>query len=118
MNKEKQLKAEEKAIQAQIIQLIKANAIDYRNGEISYQFTDANIISKIYVTGLLQKQLSEGIVAIAKLGEEYYLVPAVVAEKINQRDASFIIVLNEHQETEADKDDPYADYQIPDDLIW
>jgi len=118
MNKEKQLKAEAKAIQAQIIQLIKVNAIDCQNGEISYQFTDANIISKIYVTEILQKQLSNGIVAIAKLGNDYHVVPAVVAEKIIQRDASFIIVLNDNIKTETDEDDPYADYQIPDDLIW
>ncbi len=118
MNKEKQLKAEKKAIQAQIIQLIKVNTIDCRNGEIAYQFTDANIISKLYVTELLQKQLSDGIVAIVKLEDDYHLIPAVVAEKITQRDASFIIVLNDNLKTEIDEDDPYADYQIPDDLIW
>ncbi len=118
MNQEKQLKAEVKAVQAQIIQLIKVNAIDCQNGEISYQFTDANIISKIYVTQTLQKQLSEGIVAIAKLGDDYHLVPAIVAEKIIQRDASYIVVLNDNLKTETDEDDPYADYQIPDDLIW
>ena len=118
MNKEKQLKAENKAIHAQIIQLIKVNAIDCQNGEIAYQFTDANVISKIYVTELLQKQLSDGILAIAKLKDDYHMVPAVVAEKIIQRDASFIIVLNDNLKTETDQDDPYADYQIPDDLIW
>ncbi|MCP3673886.1 MAG: DUF2058 domain-containing protein [Gammaproteobacteria bacterium] len=118
MNKEKQALAEQKAIQAQIIQLIKSNAIDDQNGEISYQFTDDTVIAKIYVTESLQKQLSKGIIAIAKLGESYEMVPAIVAEKIQQRDTSIIVLLNDNIKTEIDEDDPYADYQIPDDLMW
>jgi len=118
MNKEKQALAEQKAIQAQIIQLIKSNAIDNQNGEISYQFTDGKVIAKIYVTDQLQKQLSKGIIAIAKLGEAYEMVPAIVAEKISQRDSNIILVLNDNITTEMDEDDPYADFQIPDDLMW
>ena len=57
MNKEKQLLADKKSIQAQIIQLIKAHAINCK-GVLAYQFTDANIIQKIYVTDILQRQLS------------------------------------------------------------
>ena len=118
MNKEKQALAEQKAIQAQIIQLIKSNAIDNQNGEVSYQFTDGKVIAKIYVTEQLQKQLSKGIIAIAKLDESYEMVPAIVAEKIRQRNTSVIVLLNDNVKTEIDEDDPYADYQIPDDLMW
>ena len=118
MNKEKQEKAEQKAIQAQIIQLIKSNAIDCKKGELSYQFTDGKVIAKIYVTEQLKKQLSNGIIAIAKLNESYEMVPAVVAEKISQRDSAIIVLLNDNVKTEIDEDDPYADYQIPDDLMW
>jgi len=118
LNKKKQRQAEQKAIQAQIIQLIKAHAIERQQGEVSYQFTDGKTIKKIYVTELLQKQLSKGIVAIARLGDSYEVVPTVVAEKIAQRDDKTIVLLNDVVETEVDEDDPYADYQIPDDLIW
>lgn len=41
--------------------------------------------------------------------------------KIASRDASLVLVLNTKQEataTEAAEEDPYANYQIPDDLMW
>lgn len=118
LNKENKRLADEKAVQAQIIQLIKANTIDCKNGDVSFQFTDNNVIKKIYVNALLQKQLSKGIVGIAKLNESYVIIPSVVAVKITQRDESSIIVMNDNIETESDIDDAYADYQIPDDLMW
>jgi uncharacterized protein len=62
-------KAERKAIAAQIKQLIEANRVDRNDGEIPYQFTDGKKIHKIHVTGLLQTQLSNGLLAIVKLGD-------------------------------------------------
>ncbi|MEL7287591.1 MAG: DUF2058 family protein, partial [Pseudomonadota bacterium] len=44
--------------------------------------------------------------------------PRPVANKIAQRDESVII---EQKETESDipaEDDPYADFVVPDDLMW
>ena len=118
MNKELQAQPEKKAIQAQVIQLIKINKINRGSGEIAYQFTDEKKIKKLYVTGELQQQLIRGQIAIARLGESYELVPAPVAEKIQQRNEAAIVLLNQKDSQEVDEDDPYADYQIPDDLMW
>ncbi|MFT4822847.1 MAG: hypothetical protein ACJAUG_001746 [Halioglobus sp.] len=118
MNKELQAQAEKKAIQAQVIQLIKMNKINRGSGELAYQFTDEKKIKKLYVTGELQQQLIKGQIAITRLGESYELVPAPVAEKIQQRNAAAIVLLNQKDSQEIDADDPYADYQIPDDLMW
>lgn len=118
MNKELQAQAEKKEIQAQVIQLIKTNKISRGSGEIAYQFTDEKKIKKLYVTGELQEQLIKGQIAIARLGESYELVPAPVAEKIQQRNEAAIVLLNQKDSQQIDEDDPYADYQIPDDLMW
>lgn len=118
INKHQQAEAEKKAIHAQIIQLIKMNRVDRQNGEIAYQFTDGKKIKKLFVTGLLQTQLIKGQLAITKLGESYDLVPSAVADKIRQRNEAVIVLLNTNTQTEADEDDPYADYEIPDDLMW
>jgi uncharacterized protein YaiL (DUF2058 family) len=40
-----------------------------------------------------------------------------VAKKIEQRDAK-IVVFKAQQNTIEEEDDPYADFQIPDDLTW
>ncbi|WP_045860667.1 DUF2058 domain-containing protein [Teredinibacter purpureus] len=116
LNAERNAKAQQKAILAQIRQLITTNAIR-RDGDIAFNFSDGKLIKKIYINGKLQDQLSRGQIAVVRLDEGYELVPAVIAEKISQRDDGAIISLAERNNTIED-DDPYADYQIPDDLMW
>lgn len=118
LNKQQQAEADRKAIKAQIVQLIQMNRIARERGDVAYHFKDGSIIKKMYVTQQLQKDLSNGRLAIAKLDEDYELLPAVAAEKIMQRDASVIVLLNREEKATVDEDDPYADYQIPDDLMW
>jgi len=42
----------------------------------------------------------------------------LVAEKIAERDSSSVIRNDNVSDSEVSADDPYADYEIPDDLIW
>ena len=118
LNKQQQEVVERKAIQAQISQLITMNRIKREGGNIAYQFTDGTRIKKMYVTEQLQKDLVNGRLAIAKLGNEFELLPSSAAEKIRQRDPQVIVLLNTCEVTGVDEDDPYAEYQIPDDLMW
>jgi hypothetical protein len=53
-----------------------------------------------------------------RLDDSYELVPMVVADKIRQRDESYVIVSQQPQASVDEADDPYADYKIPDDLMW
>ena len=118
INKQKEEEAERKAIAAQIIQLIETNRVEDRDGEIVYNFTDAKVVKHIYISEQAHKHLMSGRLAIAKLGEEYELVPTAVAEKIKQRDEKCIIICEQSAETELTEDNPYAAYSIPDDLMW
>ena len=116
LNQQKQAELQRKAIAAQVKQLINNNTIA-ANGELAYNFTDGKLVKRLYVNPKLHDELSRGLLAIAKQDEHYYLVPAAVAEKIQQRQSESIVVLNIKQQ-QVDEDDPYADYQIPDDLMW
>uniref|UniRef100_UPI00222EABAC DUF2058 family protein n=1 Tax=Escherichia fergusonii TaxID=564 RepID=UPI00222EABAC len=49
---------------------------------------------------------------------EYAIIPTSVADKIAQRDATFIVLNSALSQEEQDEDDPYADFKIPDDLMW
>jgi uncharacterized protein YaiL (DUF2058 family) len=120
LNQQREATAERKAINAQIKQLIETNRQPpgaRGEDEVGYNFTDGKKIKKLYVSGLIQSQLSRGQLAIVKQGDGYELVPAIVADKIAQRDESRIVSQQAVQET-VEEDDPYADYQIPDDLMW
>ena len=118
INRRKQAEADQKALKAQIIQLVTMNRINRANGDIAYQFTDGTKIKKLYVSEKLHAQLGAGRIAIARINDSYELVPAAVADKICQRDESVIVLHNTCSSTEVDEEDPYAEYQIPDDLMW
>ncbi len=122
LNRQKQLASDEKALQAQIRQLVQLNRVDRTDGDIAYSFVDEDKVKNIQVTNELQKQLSLGrlaIVALAHGGERSYeLVPTGVAEKIAQRDEQSVVQITAADESTPEQEDPYADYQIPDDLMW
>lgn len=120
LNRQQREQAEAKAIQAQIRQLIEMNKISTAGAEIAYQFADQNKVKSLYVTPKLQDQLIHGIIAIVRDNDSYALIPKQVSDKISQRDPSHIVLLNTKTasaNTPAE-DDPYAAYQVPDDLMW
>jgi uncharacterized protein YaiL (DUF2058 family) len=118
LNEKKNAEQERKAITAQVKQLIEVNRISRDGGDLDYNFTDNKKIKKILVDKVMLEQLSRGRLAIVLLNDKYEVVPTVVAEKIKLREPEKVIVCNEAQKVEVDEDDPYADYQIPDDLMW
>ncbi|MEH0832460.1 DUF2058 domain-containing protein [Pectobacterium cacticida] len=109
---------------AQVKQLIEMNRINISRGDISFNFADNNLIKKIDVDKSTQAQLINGRLAIARLagesrGEyEYAIIPASVADKIAQRDADSIVLNSALSQEAQDEEDPYADFKIPDDLMW
>lgn len=113
-----------KEYKAQVKQLIEMNKITIARANIDFNFTDNNLIKKVVVDKLTQSQLISGRLAIARLlvdknGESTYaIIPASVADKIAQRDADSIVLNSALSQEEQDEDDPYADFKVPDDLMW
>jgi uncharacterized protein YaiL (DUF2058 family) len=110
--------AQQKAIAAQIRQMIEHNRIQRSAGDIAYNFVDGKTIKKLNLPQKLVDQLSWGQLAIVKLDEKYELIPAKAAQKIAERDPVAVIALATKQVDVVADDDPYKDYQIPDDLMW
>jgi len=122
LNEQRQKENEQKAIVAQIRQIIEMNSIFKGKGDnlVVYNFTDFNKVKSIYVTSKNHDLISRGRIAIARLSDVYHLIPAEAAKKINERDDSAVVLLNDPlaQTDDALEDDPYAEFQIPDDLMW
>ncbi|MCG7199960.1 DUF2058 domain-containing protein [Marinobacter pelagius] len=118
LNLQRQKEAEKKAIQAQIRQLVETNRLDRSRGETSYQFVDGKKIKKILVDDTMVDQLSRGRLAVVRLDENYDVVPEKVARKIMERDEGAVVVLHDRKQDDQGEDDPYAGYEIPDDLMW
>jgi len=118
LNKERNKAADRKAVAAQINQLIEMNRVADRDGEIAFNFTDDGKVQRIYVSEEIHQQLGRGYLAVARFVDRYELVPVPVAERIKLRDESRILVCNTPKADTIDEDDPYADYKVPDDLMW
>ena len=85
---------------------------------IAYQFNHASKVKTVYVNEKLRDALINGRAGIVNVESGYEIVPAEVARKIKDRDTGSVIVLNQPGQDEPAADDPYAAYQIPDDLMW
>ena len=117
LNRQQQEKAEQKARAAQIKQLIERSRLPKLDGEDYYNFVDDKKVKRIAVNNLMRDKLSRGSLAIVRHGGAYEVIPREAAVKIQERDAQRIVLLNVQSEG-PDEDDPYAAYQIPDDLMW
>ncbi|VAW55012.1 hypothetical protein MNBD_GAMMA06-1383 [hydrothermal vent metagenome] len=122
LNRKKEEHAKNKAISFEIDQLITKNLIARdQSCELIYNFEHRKKINRIYVNDEIKQQLMQGKLGIARIEGHYELVPILVAEKIMQRNAKRVILPEPKPKSEpstVDKDDPYADYQIPDDITW
>ena len=114
---------DQKAIVAQIKQLIETNKVDRSKGEIPYSFVYRKKIKKMFIGETEKNLLTSGRLAIVTLvinneGRRFELVPVEVARKIAERDPETVIDLPVEDASASTEDDPYADYKIPDDLTW
>ncbi|MCN4145286.1 MAG: DUF2058 domain-containing protein [Thiohalomonas sp.] len=119
LNRQRNEKAQKKSIIAQIKQLIHVNKVSMGNGDdLAYNFEDNKNIKRVYVTQDSHDAIALGKLAIVKIEGQYEIVPGPVADKIKLRDESYIILRNDPSQKDEESDDFYADYEIPDDLMW
>lgn len=116
-NAQRDAAAAQKAILAQIVQMVQKNRQSKGNGDIAYNFTHGSKIERMYVSAAVQAHLMAGRLVIVCLNGATELVPRVIADKIAERDASMVVRVSKSS-TQVDEDDPYAAFQIPDDLMW
>lgn len=118
LNRKKEEQARQKANSIEINQLITDNCLPRDEScDIIYNFEHDKKIKRIYVDAQMKQQIIKGKLGIARIEGRYELVPQNVAEKIQQRNAKRVVIFDE-PEQEKTENDPYADFQIPDDLTW
>jgi uncharacterized protein len=116
-NAQRDAAATQKAIVAQIADLVQKNRQSKGRGDVPYNFTHGSKIDRIHVSAEVQAHLVAGRLVIVCLNGATELVPRVIADKIAERDPALVVRVNKTS-NEIDPDDPYAAYQIPDDLMW
>jgi hypothetical protein len=84
--------------------------------EDAYNFVHGDSVKRLYVTDKQRQQLGAGKLSIVYLNERYYLVATEEAKKIKEMSVDTFVY--QCEQSKPDEDDPYAEYQVPDDLMW
>lgn len=119
LNQERDAKLKKREEAAQIKQFVEQNRIEKDEKGIAYRFNVSGKIQRIFVAKDVADRLSDGRLGILVLGEQFEVLPRTVVEKITDINKRMLVILNDRTGDEADDpDDPYAEYKIPDDLMW
>ncbi|NRD73968.1 DUF2058 domain-containing protein [Shewanella sp. VB17] len=90
------------------------------SGEVKFNYHFGNKIFALYVDDKLQSQLLNGQLGIVRYEETSYLVPHKLVERVNMLVPQWCgyLWVKDEKNQDIEEDDPYADYVIPDDLMW
>ncbi len=123
LNRERQEAARRAALANELRQLIHAHRVTRDRGELAFNFADGKSLKRIYVTAEQQRGLSDGRLAVVRQDHFYELVPGEIADKVRARAPDLIVAQSQRQAEPAAQpgpgtEDPYAGYEVPDDLMW
>jgi uncharacterized protein YaiL (DUF2058 family) len=118
LNAQRDAAAAQKAIMAQVVQMVQQHRQSKGKGDVAYNFTLGSKIDRIYVSEQVQQHLVNGRLVIVVLDGVAELVPKIVAEKIAERAPEVVVAVKKASGAQPVEDDPYADYKIPDDFTW
>jgi len=119
LNELKQLQLADKEQFLRIKQILTHHQIKNVRGDNDYNYTFDTTIKKLPLDAVTHKALVNGRLALCGLENVTYVVTRETAEKLSELDKNVVLVQNDKAlDEKVDENDPYADYQIPDDLMW
>ncbi len=108
---------EEKAAAEQLIDRHRVAREPAPEADPPYSYTMGGRIRRLPVSRSQRTQLANGRLAIVARGEQVFLVERRIAERLIERIPDRVCMV-EDTPPETDPDDPYAGYEVPDDLMW
>ena len=118
-NRKTQAELDARSAHGKLIQMIAQHCEKNYQGEIDYHFTYDNKVKRIAVNEKIQQGLIRGMLAICVLNEEFYLINKEASAILADIDQSVLVALHDKVEPlVSEEEDPYAEFAIPDDLIW
>ncbi len=119
LNRQRENKLKKREDAAAIKQMVETNRLEKSESGVAYRFSDSGIINRVFVSQEVAAKLSSGQLAIVRLADQYEVVPRDIGEKISALDNKVLVVINTSSDkNDKDPDDPYAEFEVPDDLMW
>ena len=120
--KDQALEAERKTIReraerlAQARDIVKSQGMPSKGEDKKYRFTHNKKIKEFWVSNADFERLAKGLVGVVQMDKRWYLIEPEAYVQVIERAPDLLAF--KAQAAEQDPDDPYADFQIPDDLDW
>ncbi len=124
LNQEREAKLQNRSKLARIKQLVEQHRLETGGNGNPYRFCVSDKIYRVFVDKKMLEQLSEGKLGIVeKIGVagQFAIVPRKIVTEIRMTDCKVFTSLADDfspSTTETGEDDPYAEYRVPDDLVW
>jgi len=119
-NQQQQLQVKQNEEKARIKQIIEQSKIKEYDGDTPFNFQFNNKIKTLYLNKENYDALVAGSIGLCQIDNVIFILPKATVNKINTINSIYVVLHQEKPKTtsETASDDPYADYEIPDDLMW
>lgn len=120
LNAEQKAQREQRELAHSVGQIIERNQMQPEADgadSVAYSYTIDKQIHRIEVSDAQRGDLASGRLAIVRYNKASALIPKLVAERLMEKIPEQIWLVST-QDQASDADDPYAAYQVPDDLVW
>lgn len=121
LNDKKEAERRERELRVQIRDMVLAASLNQDKADVPYNVLHGSKLRRIYVTPEQRDGLVAGTLAVATARGRHHVIPSAVAEKIVAIMPGYFVynaAASAAGDGDASADDPYADYKVPDDLMW
>ncbi|MEM6988302.1 MAG: DUF2058 domain-containing protein [Pseudomonadota bacterium] len=119
LNQQRNAEREANETAAHARNIIEHAAVAIDSPDTAFNFSVEGVIKTLHLAADQHRHVASGRLAIAAGKSGFTLIPAVAADKVQSRLPELILCWHQGDDAEAtDESDPYAGYEIPDDLMW
>ncbi|TKB24026.1 DUF2058 domain-containing protein [Desulfopila sp. IMCC35006] len=119
LNLQREAKLQKRAEDGLVKQLVEDHRLAKDDTGIAYRFSVASKIQRIFVTKETAEKLSDGRLGIVGIADQFDVLPRRIIEKIQSvSDRVFVSLNSATAQQDSDPEDPYAGFEVPDDLMW
>jgi hypothetical protein len=125
LEQKKRDKAARKERAAQVRQLVEPNALPRLETDDCYNFVHDGRIARVGVDAARRAALVAGALVIVRSHGQYLVVSAEIGARVRERepravvhDAAVAAPPSAAADAAPAEDDPYAQFKVPDDLVW
>jgi len=118
LNRRKEEARQKKALRAQVRSFLDDHRRNDPKGETAFNFAIGGRVKHVYVNTEQLTALTGGRLVVASVFNRQHILSPEDGERLRKLMPEAAIFVAEDKPEEPAEDDPYAEYKIPDDLMW